>query len=53
MEEVTPINVIIPQLQSNKFYTFFSLKFFLETHFINKSNLLILTMFLLLTRIIL
>jgi len=48
MEEVTPINVITLQLQSNEFYPSFSLKFFLKTHFINKTNLLILAALLLL-----
>ena len=48
MEEVTPINMITLQLQSNEFYPSFSLKFFLKTHFINKTNLLILAALLLL-----
>ena len=48
MDEVTPINVITLQLQSNEFYPSFSLKFFLKTHFINKTNLLILAALLLL-----
>lgn len=48
MREVTPINVITLQLQSNEFYPSFSLKFFLKTHFINKTNLLILAALLLL-----
>ncbi len=48
MDEVTPINVITLQLQSNEFTPPFSLKFFLKTHFINKTNLLILAALLLL-----